>query len=45
MDLGSGTGKGVFAASLLYNFKKCIGIEVSIINLNIRFWNLYSIYL
>ena len=27
-DLGSGSGKGVIAASLVYPFKKCIGIEL-----------------
>ena len=26
-DLGSGTGKAVIAMSLIYQFKKCIGIE------------------
>ena len=26
-DLGSGSGKGVLAASLIYPFDKCIGIE------------------
>jgi SAM-dependent methyltransferase len=26
-DLGSGTGKAVFCAALLYDWKKCIGIE------------------
>jgi len=28
VDLGSGTGRGVFAAALLHNFDKCIGIEI-----------------
>lgn len=27
-DLGSGSGKGIFAASMLFPFKKCIGIEI-----------------
>lgn len=27
-DLGSGTGKAVIAAALLYDFSKCIGIEI-----------------
>lgn len=26
-DLGSGTGKAVFCAALLYNWKKCCGVE------------------
>jgi SAM-dependent methyltransferase len=27
-DLGSGTGRGVFCAALLHDFKKCVGIEI-----------------
>lgn len=27
-DLGSGTGKGVFAARLTQDFDKCVGIEI-----------------
>lgn len=27
-DLGSGSGKAVFAAALLHNFKRCAGVEI-----------------
>eukprot|EP00455_Lapot_gusevi_P038755 TRINITY_DN4343_c0_g1_i8.p1 TRINITY_DN4343_c0_g1~~TRINITY_DN4343_c0_g1_i8.p1 ORF type:complete len:305 (+),score=97.66 TRINITY_DN4343_c0_g1_i8:55-969(+) len=27
-DLGSGTGRGVFAAAMVHNFQKCVGIEI-----------------
>lgn len=28
VDLGSGTGRGVFAAAFLHDFDRCIGIEI-----------------
>ena len=28
VDLGSGVGRAVFAAAMLHDFKKCVGIEI-----------------
>lgn len=39
IDLGSGSGKSSFIASLVYNFKNCIGIEIlsSLYNLSMTY--------